>query len=81
MELDLGPEIEQFRHELRGWIAEHAPPALAGLIDWRMVAIPGGYRATGLTNALRHPAYVQWEQALKDARLIWHQRDPAHHHR
>jgi len=70
MELDLGPEIEQFRQELRGWIAEHAPPALAGLIDWRMVAIPGGYRATGLTNALRHPAYAQWERALAGARLI-----------
>ena len=26
MELDLGPEIEQFRHELRDWIAENAPP-------------------------------------------------------
>ena len=31
MELDLGPEIEQIRRELRDWIAEHAPPALAGL--------------------------------------------------
>ena len=64
MELDLGPEIEQFRLELRDWIAEHAPPALAGLIDWRMAAIPGGYRTPGLTKALQHPAYAQWEHAL-----------------
>jgi len=70
MDLDLGPEIEYFRHELRDWIAEHAPPALAGLIDWQMVAIPGGYRAAGLTEALEHPAYAEWERALADARLI-----------
>ena len=70
MELDLGPEIEQFRHELRDWIAEHAPPDLAGLIDWRMAAIPGGYRTTGLAEALQHPAYVAWEHALAAARLI-----------
>ena len=71
MDLDLGPEIGQFRHELREWIAEHAPPALAGLIDWRMVGTPGGgYPAQGLAEALRHPAYAQWEHALADARLI-----------
>jgi len=27
MELDLGPEIEQFRAEMRDWIAAQAPPA------------------------------------------------------
>jgi len=70
MELDLGPEIEQFRHELRDWIAEHTPPDLAGLIDWRMAAIPGGYRTPGLMKALRHPAYAVWEHALAGARLI-----------
>ena len=51
MELDLGPEIEQFRHELRDWIAEHAPTELGGLIDWRVAAIPGGYRAPELAEA------------------------------
>jgi alkylation response protein AidB-like acyl-CoA dehydrogenase len=70
MELDLGPEIEQFRHELRDWIAEHAPPVLVGLIDWRAAAIPGGYRTPGLMKAVRHPAYAQWEDALAGARLI-----------
>jgi len=71
MDLDLGPEIEQFRHELRKWITEHAPPALADLIDWRMVTTPGGgYRAKGLAEALQHPAYAEWERALAGARLI-----------
>ena len=41
MDLDLGPEIEQFRAEMRDWIAAQAPPALAGLTDWTMAAIPG----------------------------------------
>src|SRR5215472_14808003 len=70
MELDLGPEIDQFRHELCDWIAEHAPPGLAGLIDWRMAAIPGGYRTSGLMEALRHPAHAAWEHALAGAKLI-----------
>ena len=70
MDLDLGPEIEQFRAELRGWIAAEVPPALAGLTDWTMAAIPGGYRVRGLAVAMAHPAYAQWERALADAKLI-----------
>jgi len=70
MDLDLGPEIEQFRAELRGWIAAEAPRALAGLTDWAMAAIPGGYRVRGLAVAMAHPAYAQWERALADAKLI-----------
>ena len=36
MQLDLGPDIAQFRAGLRDWIAAQAPPALAGLADWNM---------------------------------------------
>ena len=35
-ELDLGPEIAQFRAELREWIAAEAPTTLADLADWNM---------------------------------------------
>jgi alkylation response protein AidB-like acyl-CoA dehydrogenase len=70
MDLDLGPEIEQFRAELRDWIAAAAPPALAGLTDWTMAGVPGGYRVRGLAAAMAHPAYAQWESTLADARLI-----------
>jgi alkylation response protein AidB-like acyl-CoA dehydrogenase len=70
MDLDLGPEIEQFRVELRDWIAAEAPAGLAGLTDWRMAMITGGYRAEGLTEALRHPAYAEWERKLASSRLI-----------
>jgi alkylation response protein AidB-like acyl-CoA dehydrogenase len=70
MDLDLGPEIEQFRVELRDWIAAEAPAGLAGLTDWRTAMITGGYRAEGLTEALRHPAYAEWERKLASSRLI-----------
>ncbi|HTX28965.1 MAG TPA: acyl-CoA dehydrogenase family protein [Streptosporangiaceae bacterium] len=70
MELDLGPEIEQFRAELRDWIATQAPPALADLTDWRSAMIPGGYRARGLAEAIAHPAYAEWERTLAQEMLI-----------
>jgi alkylation response protein AidB-like acyl-CoA dehydrogenase len=70
MELDLGPEIAQFRGELREWIAAEAPQELAGLADWNMAGTTGGYRDERLARALAHPAYAQWERKLTDARLI-----------
>ncbi len=70
MDLDLGPEIDQFRHTLRDWIAAEAPPALKALADWRTAVTLGGYRAQGLAEAMQHPAYQEWEQKLTDARLI-----------
>ena len=56
MELDLGPEIAQFRAELRDWIAAEAPGALAGLIDWNMPLTAGGRRGARLAAAEAHPA-------------------------
>ena len=41
MELDLGPEIAEFRAELRDWIAAEAPEALAELADWNTTADRG----------------------------------------
>src|SRR5438132_937721 len=48
MDLDLGPEIAQYRAELRGWISAEAPEGLAELTDWNRTAIPGGYREQSL---------------------------------
>src|SRR5712691_11940947 len=70
MELDLGPEIAQFRAELRDWIAAEAPPALAGLTDWNMPLIAGGRRGARLAEAQAHPAYAEWEAKLAAKRLI-----------
>ena len=51
MELDLGPEIAQFRAELRDWIAAEAPDALAGLFDWNMALTGGSRRGAELAAA------------------------------
>ncbi len=55
MELDLGPEIAQFRAELREWIAAETPPGLADLFDWNMVMTAGGRRGDQLARAMRPP--------------------------
>ena len=70
MELDLGPEIAEFRAELREWIAAEAPAPLAGLADWNMPVTAGGRRAAKLAEAEAHPAYAEWEAKLADERLI-----------
>jgi alkylation response protein AidB-like acyl-CoA dehydrogenase len=69
-ELDLGPEIAQFRAELREWIAAEAPEPLAGLADWNMPMTAGGRRGGELVKAQAHPAYVEWEAKLAERRLI-----------
>ncbi|MGD0241250.1 MAG: acyl-CoA dehydrogenase family protein [Streptosporangiaceae bacterium] len=69
-ELDLGPEIAQFRAELREWIAAEAPEPLAGLADWNMPMTAGGRRGGELIKAQAHPAYVEWEAKLAERRLI-----------
>jgi len=70
MELDLGPEVAQFRAELRAWIAAEAPEELAGLIDWNMPMTAGGRRGGRLEEAQAHPAYAEWEAKLAARRLI-----------
>jgi len=70
MDLDLGPEITEFRARLRDWIAANAPAELAGLTDWTTAATAGGYQGAELASASADPAYAEWERRLADARLI-----------
>jgi alkylation response protein AidB-like acyl-CoA dehydrogenase len=70
MELDLGPEITQFRTELREWIAREAPEGLAELADWNMAASGGARRAPRMAEALASPLYAEWDRKLSAARLI-----------
>jgi alkylation response protein AidB-like acyl-CoA dehydrogenase len=70
MELDLGPEIAQFRADLRSWIEEHAPPGLADNEDWNRSFITGGYSARRRMDAMTSPEYKQWEAACAQAQLI-----------
>ena len=70
MELDLGPEIAQFRTELREWIAREAPEGLAELADWNMAASGGARRAPRMAQALASPLYAEWDRKLSAAKLI-----------
>jgi alkylation response protein AidB-like acyl-CoA dehydrogenase len=70
MELDLGPEIAEFRGELRDWIGREAPADLAELADWNAPGTTGGYRDERMVKALGSPAYRVWEEKLAGARLI-----------
>jgi len=70
VDLDLGPEIAEFRAQLREWIAAEAPAGLAGLIDWHIAVTAGGYRGKELAEAATHPAYLEWAAKLAAAKLI-----------
>jgi len=70
VDLDLGPEIDQFRAETRDWVAVNAPAGLARLTDWTITATTGGYQGAALAQAAAHPAYREWEARLAAARLI-----------
>jgi len=70
MDLDLGPEIDQFRAQTREWIAANAPDGLAQLTDWTITATTGGYQGAELARAAADPRYAQWEARLAEARLV-----------
>src|SRR5260221_1697862 len=70
MDLDLGPEIAEFRAQLREWIPANAPEGLAGLTDWKIVSTTGGYQGAELARATADPAYAEWERRLAEAKLI-----------
>ena len=70
MELDLGPDIADFRADLRSWLASNTPAGLADLVDWRSYGVTGGHRPAGLDEAFADPRYRDWEQALLDAKLV-----------
>jgi alkylation response protein AidB-like acyl-CoA dehydrogenase len=70
MELDLGPEIAEFRGELRDWITTQAPDNLTELADWNAPGTTGGYRDERMVAALASSTYRAWEEKLAEARLI-----------
>ncbi len=70
MDLDLGPEIAEFRADTRAWLKTSAPDGLAELADWNMAVTAGGYRGGELARAAEHPSYKDWEEKLAGARLI-----------
>jgi alkylation response protein AidB-like acyl-CoA dehydrogenase len=70
MELDLGPEVAQFRAELRDWIAAEAPDELAGVYDWSGHTVFAGHDSMVRLAATKHPAYAEWEAKLVARGLV-----------
>ena len=68
MELDLGPELEEFRTSARAWIAGHRPDGLDALVDWTILW--GGASYQQVEKARQHPLYKEWERRLAGAQLI-----------
>ena len=64
MKLDLGPEFEAFRHEIRDWIDDNRPRGLEDLDERAMYF--GGVDLSGPTAE----AYRLWSDRLLGARLI-----------
>lgn len=71
MELNLGPEIAEYRTWIRDWIKDNAPDGLVELADWRAPTLAASNsRGKELDRAMAHPAYHEWERRLLDAKLI-----------
>ena len=67
--IDLGPEVEAFRAEMRGWISTNAPSGLAEVMDW-FGGNSGGHRGEALQDATAHPLHREWDQRLTEAKLV-----------
>ncbi len=70
MDVDLGPEITEFRREMRDWIGAHAPEGLKDLTNWNGGQVAGGRRGAERIAFTEHPLHVEWEARLQDAKLI-----------
>jgi alkylation response protein AidB-like acyl-CoA dehydrogenase len=70
MEVDLGPDITEFRTEMRQWISSHAPEGLTQLASWGGPLVAGGRRGVERLRMLDHPLVKEWESRLHDAKLI-----------
>jgi alkylation response protein AidB-like acyl-CoA dehydrogenase len=67
--------LEQLRPVLRAWIADHAPPGLAGVLDWNArVDLPGSVGSAVSEEqqiaAQSHVLFKEWEQRCLDVRLV-----------
>jgi alkylation response protein AidB-like acyl-CoA dehydrogenase len=70
MDVDLGPEITEFRREMRAWIESSAPKGLKDLTNWGGQQVAGGRRGAEMLTFREHPLHQKWEERLSDAKLI-----------
>ena len=70
MEVDLGPEIADFRSEMRDWIRSNAPAGLDQLTNWGGQQVAGARRGAERLKLVDHALHKEWESRLQQARLI-----------
>lgn len=70
MEVDLGPEIREFRLEMRRWVESNAPKGLRDLTNWGGHQVAGSRRGVARLELIEHPLHREWESRLQDAGLI-----------
>ncbi len=70
MDVDLGPEITDFRLEMRAWIESSAPQGLKNLVNWGGQPVAGGRRGAEMLTLREDPLHQEWEARLQDAKLI-----------
>jgi len=70
MDVDLGPEIAEFRLEMRDWIGSNSPEGLNELTNWGGQQVAGGRRGVERLKLLDHPLHKEWESRLQLAKLI-----------
>jgi alkylation response protein AidB-like acyl-CoA dehydrogenase len=70
MELDLGPEVHEFRMEIREWIERNTPPGLAELAPWSLPQVGSTNHTDDREKATSDPIYKVWEGNLLAGGLI-----------
>jgi alkylation response protein AidB-like acyl-CoA dehydrogenase len=70
VDVDLGPQIAEFRLEMRDWIAANAPQGLNELTNWGGQQVAGGRRGAARLALVDHPLHKEWEARLGGAKLI-----------
>jgi alkylation response protein AidB-like acyl-CoA dehydrogenase len=70
--LDLGPELAEFRREIGGLLEELVPQGLAEVCDWYLgVTILGASNRQGRLEGYAHASYKRWESNLLEHGLVY----------
>ena len=70
MDIDLSEEYDDFRLEMRAWLAANVPDGLSELTEWGWAMMAGAGGASKTAAAMRDPIYALWVERLVGAGLV-----------